>query len=56
VLVALCQKTPDLLTDEGACAAFAVFGSLDETDPTVLPTVWEASLHVLTAVHVSFFF
>ena len=56
MLVALCQKTPDLLTDEGACAAFAVFGSLDETDPTVLPTVWKASLHVLTAVHVSFFF
>jgi hypothetical protein len=42
------------LADEGARAALAVFGSLDETEPTVLPTVWEASLHVLTAVQVSF--
>jgi hypothetical protein len=55
VLIALCQKAPDLLADDGARAALAVFGILDETDPTVLPTVWEASLHVLTAVQVSFF-
>lgn len=50
VLIALCQKAPDLLADEGARAALAVFGNLDETDSTVLPTVWEASLHVLTTV------
>ena len=55
VLIAVCQKAPDLLADEGARAAFAVFGSLDETDPIVLPAVWEASLHVLTTVQVSFF-
>lgn len=55
VLIALCQKAPDLLASEGARATLAVFGSLDETDPAVLPTVWEASLHVLTAVQVSFF-
>ena len=55
VLIALCQKAPDLLADEGARAALAVFGSLDETDPIVLPTVWEASLHVITTVQVSFF-
>jgi len=55
VLIALCQKAPDLLADEGARAALAVFGSLDETDPTVLPKVWEVSLHVLTTVQVSFF-
>jgi hypothetical protein len=53
VLIALCQKAPYLLADEGARAAVAVFGNLDETDPTVLPTVWEASLHVLTTLQVS---
>jgi hypothetical protein len=54
-LIALCQKAPDLLVDEGPHAAVAVFGNLDETDPTVLPTVWEALLHVLTTVQVTFF-
>jgi hypothetical protein len=55
VLIALCKKAQDLLIDEGAHAALAVFGNLDETDPAVLPTVWEASLHVLTTIQVSFF-
>ena len=29
VLIAVCQKAPDLLADEGARATLAVFGSLD---------------------------
>jgi hypothetical protein len=53
VLIALCQNAPALLADEGARAALSVFTNLDETDSTVLPTVWEASLHVLTTVQVS---
>jgi hypothetical protein len=43
------------LADEGARVALAAFGNLDETDPTVLPTVWEASLNVLTTLQVSLF-
>ncbi|KAJ9575352.1 hypothetical protein L9F63_025698, partial [Diploptera punctata] len=50
VIIALCEKAPDLLADDGSRVALAVFNSLDETDPIVLPTVWEASLHVLTTV------
>lgn len=50
VIIALCQKAPDLLADEGSRVALAVFSNLDENDPIVLPTVWEASLHVLTTI------
>jgi hypothetical protein len=55
IIIALCQKAPDILADEGARATLAVFGNLDETDSTVMPTVWDASLHVLSTVQVSLF-
>ena len=53
VVIALCQKAPHFLANEGSRVALAVFGNLDESDPIVLPTVWEASLHVLTTIEVS---
>lgn len=49
-LIAVCQKAPNLLENNGSQVTLAVFGKLDETDPVVLPAVWEAALHVLTVV------
>ncbi|CAG2060103.1 unnamed protein product, partial [Timema podura] len=44
------MKAPELLADETAHVCVSVFNNLDEADPTVLPTVWDAALHVLTTV------
>ncbi|XP_046392892.1 E3 ubiquitin-protein ligase listerin [Ischnura elegans] len=49
-LIAICQKAPFLLEDQGSQVAHAVFGNLDETDPGTLPVVWEAALHALVTI------
>ncbi|XP_063237912.1 E3 ubiquitin-protein ligase listerin [Bacillus rossius redtenbacheri] len=50
VVAALCQKTPDLVSEESAQATLAVFSNLDEADPVVLSAVWDAALHVVTTL------
>ncbi|KAF4521588.1 hypothetical protein B566_EDAN001308 [Ephemera danica] len=49
-LAALLHASPFLLEDQGAQVAPAVFGNLDESDPSVLPAVWEATLHALVTI------
>ncbi|RZF45698.1 hypothetical protein LSTR_LSTR004993 [Laodelphax striatellus] len=49
-LVSLCQHAPFLLKDEQKHVTMAVFSNLDEADPTVLPVVWEASLHTIVMI------
>ncbi|XP_039275962.1 E3 ubiquitin-protein ligase listerin [Nilaparvata lugens] len=49
-LVSLCQHAPFLLKDEKKHVTMAVFSNLDEADPTVLPVVWEASLHTIVMI------
>uniref|UniRef100_A0A1B6G177 E3 ubiquitin-protein ligase listerin n=1 Tax=Cuerna arida TaxID=1464854 RepID=A0A1B6G177_9HEMI len=43
-LVALCEKAPFLLTEEAKHICSAVFNNLDETDPAVVRSVWQAVL------------
>ncbi|XP_071439898.1 E3 ubiquitin-protein ligase listerin [Hetaerina americana] len=49
-LIAICQNAPFLLENQGSQVAHAVFGNLDETDPSTLPVVWEAALHALVTI------
>ncbi|KAK3915910.1 E3 ubiquitin-protein ligase listerin [Frankliniella fusca] len=49
-LMALCQHAQFLVQGEDKRIGQAVFGSLDETDATVLPVVWEAALVALVAM------
>ena len=53
VVSALCQYTPGLVLKEAARASAAVLLSIDDTDPVVLPPLWEAVLHVVTTIPVS---
>ena len=53
VVSALCQYTPGLVHKEAARASAAVLLSIDDTDPVVLPPLWEAVLHVVTTIPVS---
>ncbi|XP_071378047.1 E3 ubiquitin-protein ligase listerin [Centroberyx affinis] len=50
VLSALCQYTPGLVQTEAARVCPAVLLSIDDTDPVVLPPLWEAVLHVVSTV------
>uniref|UniRef100_A0A8C5BLS8 E3 ubiquitin-protein ligase listerin n=1 Tax=Gadus morhua TaxID=8049 RepID=A0A8C5BLS8_GADMO len=50
VVSALCQYTPGLVHKEAARASAAVLLSIDDTDPVVLPPLWEAVLHVVTTI------
>lgn len=47
---ALCEFTPGLVQAEAARLCPAVLLSIDDTDPLVLPPVWEAVLHILSTV------
>ncbi|XP_034232705.1 E3 ubiquitin-protein ligase listerin [Thrips palmi] len=49
-LSALCQHSKFLVAGEEKRIGQAVFGSLDESDATVLPVVWEAALVSLVAM------
>ena len=53
VVSALCEHTPGLVQAEAPRACPAVLLSIDDTDPVVLPPLWEAVLHVLSSIPVS---
>ena len=53
MVCALCEFTPALVQAEAARLCPAVLLSIDDTDPVVLPPVWEAVLHVVSTIPVS---
>ncbi|XP_022618453.1 E3 ubiquitin-protein ligase listerin [Seriola dumerili] len=50
MVCALCEFTPALAQAEAARLCPAVLLSIDDTDPVVLPPVWEAVLHVVSTI------
>ncbi|KAL6472979.1 hypothetical protein MHYP_G00191670 [Metynnis hypsauchen] len=50
VVAALCELTPQLVEAEAARACSAVLLSIDDSDPVVLPPLWEAVLHILSSI------
>lgn len=50
MVCALCEFTPGLVQTEAARLCPAVLLSIDDTDPVVLPPVWEAVLHVVSTI------
>ncbi|XP_029375835.1 E3 ubiquitin-protein ligase listerin [Echeneis naucrates] len=50
MVCALCEFTPALTQVEAARLCPAVLLSIDDTDPVVLPPVWEAVLHVVSSI------
>lgn len=54
MVCALCELTPGLVQAEAARFCPAVLLSIDDTDPVVLPPVWEAVLHVVSTIPVSY--
>lgn len=53
LMCALCEFTSGLVQAEAARVCPAVLLSIDDTDPVVLPPVWEAVLYVVTTIPVS---
>ena len=53
VVSSLCEHTPGLVQIEAARVCPAVLLSIDDTDPVVLPPLWEAVLHTLSILTVS---
>ncbi|XP_056103772.1 E3 ubiquitin-protein ligase listerin [Rhinichthys klamathensis goyatoka] len=50
LIASMCEQTPQLIQAEAARACSAVLLSIDDTDPMVLPPLWEAVLHILSCV------
>ncbi|XP_029704196.1 E3 ubiquitin-protein ligase listerin isoform X2 [Takifugu rubripes] len=50
LVCALCEFTPALVVAQAALVCPAVLLNIDDTDPAVLPSVWEAVLHVVSTV------
>ncbi|XP_029304637.1 E3 ubiquitin-protein ligase listerin [Cottoperca gobio] len=50
MVCALCEFTPGLVQAEAVRLCPAVLLSIEDTDPVVLPPVWEAVLHVVSAI------
>uniref|UniRef100_A0AAQ6AHX3 E3 ubiquitin-protein ligase listerin n=1 Tax=Amphiprion ocellaris TaxID=80972 RepID=A0AAQ6AHX3_AMPOC len=50
MVCALCEFTPGLVQAEAARLCPTVLLSIDDTDPVVLPPVWEAVLHVVSTI------
>uniref|UniRef100_A0A8C2GBS8 E3 ubiquitin-protein ligase listerin n=1 Tax=Cyprinus carpio TaxID=7962 RepID=A0A8C2GBS8_CYPCA len=50
LIATMCEHTPQLIQAEAARACSAVLLSIDDTDPVVLPPLWEAVLHILSCV------
>ncbi|KAK5649826.1 hypothetical protein RI129_000855 [Pyrocoelia pectoralis] len=50
VITSLCQKSPNFLTKEFARIVGSVFSHLDESEPTVVQSLWEAILSVLSTI------
>lgn len=53
LVCALCEFTPRLVVTQAALLCPGVLLNIDDTDPAVLPSVWEAVLHVVSTVPVS---
>lgn len=53
LVCALCEFTPELVVAQATLLCPAVLLNIDDTDPAVLPSVWEAVLHVVSTVPVS---
>uniref|UniRef100_A0A3Q2YAX3 E3 ubiquitin-protein ligase listerin n=1 Tax=Hippocampus comes TaxID=109280 RepID=A0A3Q2YAX3_HIPCM len=53
MLCAVCELTPSLAQSEAPRLCPAVLLSVDDTDPLVLPAVWESVLHVDCWTHVN---
>lgn len=56
MVCALCEFTPGLVQAEAARLCPAVLLGIDDTDPAVLPPVWEAVLRVVSTIPVSLLF
>lgn len=52
VVAALCELIPQLVQTEAARACSAVLLSIDDSDPVVLPPLWEAVLHIISSIEV----
>ncbi|KAF6723533.1 E3 ubiquitin-protein ligase listerin [Oryzias melastigma] len=50
MVCSLCEFTPGLVQAEASRLCPAVLLSIDDTDPVVLPPVWEAVLHVVSTI------
>ncbi|XP_043106094.1 E3 ubiquitin-protein ligase listerin [Puntigrus tetrazona] len=50
LIATMCAHTPQLIQAEAARACSSVLLSIDDTDPVVLPPLWEAVLHILSCV------
>ncbi|XP_056322426.1 E3 ubiquitin-protein ligase listerin isoform X1 [Danio aesculapii] len=50
LIATMCERTPQLIQAEAARACSAVLLSIDDTDPMVLPPLWEAVLHIMSCV------
>ncbi|XP_026075383.1 E3 ubiquitin-protein ligase listerin [Carassius auratus] len=50
LIVTMCEHTPQLIQAEAARVCSSVLLSIDDTDPVVLPPLWEAVLHILSCV------
>ncbi|KAF7206545.1 E3 ubiquitin-protein ligase listerin isoform X2 [Nothobranchius furzeri] len=50
MVCSLCEFTPGLVQAKAAQLCPAVLLSIDDTDPVVLPPVWEAVLHVVSTL------
>lgn len=50
LVCSLCEQTPALVQAEAARLCPTVLLSIDDTDPLVLPSVWEAVLHVVSTI------
>uniref|UniRef100_A0A672KMA7 E3 ubiquitin-protein ligase listerin n=1 Tax=Sinocyclocheilus grahami TaxID=75366 RepID=A0A672KMA7_SINGR len=50
LIAIMCADAPQLIQAEAARACSAVLLSIDDTDPVVLPPLWEAVLHILSCV------
>lgn len=51
-VAALCELTPELVQTEAAQACSAVLLSIEDSDPVVLPPLWEAVLQVISSIEV----
>ncbi|KAK3550418.1 hypothetical protein QTP86_025164 [Hemibagrus guttatus] len=49
-VAALCELVPQLVQNEAARACSTVLLSIDDSDPVVLPPLWEAVLHVISSI------
>lgn len=52
VIAALMQHAKFLLDAKAAVVTTTVFNNLDETDPSVLPHVWESALLIMSSIEV----